>query len=82
MNEDILLIVEDNEVLRKGLREMLEGEGFEIYTASNGEDALELMKETRPALILSDINMPKMDGFEFFNAVRASMNGWLFLSSS
>jgi putative two-component system response regulator len=76
MKEDIVLIVEDNDVLREGLKEMLAGEGFNSLTASDGREALEIMETTRPALILSDINMPEMDGFEFFNAVRARQE-WL-----
>jgi putative two-component system response regulator len=71
MTDDIILIVEDNELLRDGLRDILKGENFNTYTASNGIEALEIMENVRPALILSDINMPEMDGFEFYNAVRA-----------
>ena len=71
MDGDIVLIVEDNKYLREGLRDMLKGEGYHTLTAGNGLEALDLMGEIQPALILSDINMPEMDGFEFFNAVRA-----------
>lgn len=71
MDGDIILIVEDNKYLREGLSEMLRVEGFNALTAENGQEALEIMGEIRPALILSDINMPEMDGFEFFNALRS-----------
>lgn len=70
MNEDIVLIVEDNVVMGEGLKEMLEEQGFQVYNAEDGIEALELMAKVQPALIISDINMPRMDGFEFFSAVR------------
>ncbi len=71
MSKETLLIVDDNRVLREGLSEMLSIEGFSIRTASNGLEALELMREFSPDLIISDITMPEMDGYSFFNAVRA-----------
>ncbi|HEX9616240.1 MAG TPA: HD domain-containing phosphohydrolase [Anaerolineales bacterium] len=70
MNQETLLIVEDNPVLREGLQEMLELEGFNIMTASNGREALEKMAGLSPDLILSDIAMPEMDGYAFFRAIR------------
>jgi putative two-component system response regulator len=70
LNNETLLIVEDNPVLREGLQEMLELEGFNIQTASNGREALEKMASFTPDLILSDIAMPEMDGYAFFKAVR------------
>lgn len=76
MHREILLIVEDNQVLREGLDEMLGLEGFAVYTAANGREALEKMSAIQPDLILSDIAMPVMDGFEFFRAVR-SRPEWL-----
>ena len=71
MNRETLLIVEDNHALREGLGEMLSLEGFTIVTAINGRDALEKMNGLAPDLILSDISMPEMDGYEFFRAVRS-----------
>jgi putative two-component system response regulator len=70
MNQEIILIVEDNPILREGLQEMLELEGLRVFTAVNGRRALEEMDEITPDLILSDIAMPEMDGYEFFRAVR------------
>lgn len=65
-----LLIVEDNHDLRNGLRDMLAFEGYEVIVAANGQQALEQMDRTLPDLIISDISMPQMDGYDFFNAVR------------
>jgi len=70
MGKEIILIVEDNEVLREGLHMLIEAEGFKVISAQHGLDALNQMKETCPNLILSDISMPEMDGFEFYEAIR------------
>ena len=70
MSKETLLIVEDNDTLRDGLREMLGLEGFAVVTAANGNEALGRMSTITPDLILSDIAMPVMDGIEFFSAVR------------
>ncbi len=70
MSQETLLVVEDNHALREGLREMLGLEGFMVYTAANGREALEKMKTINPDLILSDISMPEMDGYTFFRSVR------------
>jgi putative two-component system response regulator len=71
MSQEIILIVEDNPVLREGLQEMLELEGFSIQSASNGREALDhMVSHQHPDLILSDIAMPEMDGLTFFREVR------------
>ena len=71
MSQETILIVEDNPILREGLQEMLELDGFAVFTASNGQQALDEMANRKPDLILSDIAMPVMDGHAFFRAVRA-----------
>lgn len=71
MNQETLLIVEDNDMLRDGLREILEVEGFAVRAASNGLHALSLLESFSPDLIVSDIVMPEMDGYRFFEAVRS-----------
>jgi putative two-component system response regulator len=70
MSRETILIVEDNPILREGLQEMLELEGFGVFTASNGQQALDEMNDRSPDLILSDIAMPIMDGYTFFRSVR------------
>jgi putative two-component system response regulator len=71
MDKETLLIVEDNHILRNGLKELLEQEGFTVLTAGNGQEGLEQMVITSPDLILSDIAMPIMDGYAFCKEVRA-----------
>lgn len=70
MAGETILIVEDNDVLRQGLQALLEAEGYSVSTALHGLDALDVMKTIHPDLILSDIAMPEMDGFTFFDTVR------------
>jgi putative two-component system response regulator len=71
MANETLLVVDDNEALREGLSEMLSFEGFTVLTSENGLEALEKMQVVSPDLIISDITMPQMDGYSFFNAVRS-----------
>jgi putative two-component system response regulator len=64
---------------------ILEGEGFEIHPAKNGRQALELFMNLTPDLIISDIMMPEMDGYELLKSVRNLPNGvtvpFLFLTA-
>jgi putative two-component system response regulator len=82
---DTLLIVDDNEDLRIGLKDILTFEGFEVHLAVNGRHALELMHSLRPDLIISDIGMPEMDGYAFYDALRSQPDGitipFIFLSA-
>lgn len=75
-NKETILIVEDNQILREGLRDILSYEGFSIFTAVHGQDALDQMRTITPDLILSDISMPEMDGITFFKSVR-SHSDWV-----
>jgi len=59
-----ILLVEDEPTLQKTLSIALQQEGYEIKNALDGEIGLALAKETKPDLILLDLIMPKMDGFE------------------
>ena len=70
MNKQRILVVEDHHLLQEAMQEILETDGFEVLTAGDGLAALDLMQETCPDLILSDIMMPQMDGYEFYKKVR------------
>jgi len=70
MANETILVVEDNDMLRDGLCEMLAYEGFNVLTARNGEEGLEQLSLRTPSLIVSDVTMPFMDGYSFYNAVR------------
>lgn len=58
-----LLLVEDNELSRDMLSRRLQRAGFEVITAADGEQALQLMRSLGPALVLMDMSLPVMDGW-------------------
>lgn len=66
----MILVVEDSQEMRDLVRAYLEAEGHSVETAENGKQAMNLVTEILPDLILSDIMMPRMDGFALFEAVR------------
>ncbi len=66
-----VLIVDDSLTVRKITGRLLEREGYRVLTAKDGVDGLEKLIETIPDVILSDIEMPRMDGFDFVRNVRA-----------
>jgi DNA-binding response OmpR family regulator len=59
-----ILLVEDDKNQRLLYEMELRQEGYEVVTASNGKEALEIIKEKLPDIIIMDINMPKMDGID------------------
>jgi CheY-like chemotaxis protein len=60
-----VLVVDDDDEVRQLLRRMLEPEGYAVVEAENGRVALERLDDVRPSVILLDLMMPEMDGFEF-----------------
>jgi CheY-like chemotaxis protein len=65
-----ILVVEDDADTRRWLSRALEGEGWQVAEAENGRVALERLVETPPDLIVLDLMMPEMDGFEFLSQLR------------
>jgi two-component system cell cycle response regulator DivK len=66
-----VLIVDDNPINLKLLRLALKGAGYEIRTAIDALDALEVLKSFRPSLVLMDLQMPGMDGLELTRRLKA-----------
>ncbi len=66
-----IMIVDDDKTTRKLLGLFLKSKGFEVVHAENGLDGLEKLGSENVNLIISDLNMPYMDGIEFVKAVRA-----------
>jgi len=67
-----LLVVDDEPNLLRAVAACLRGEGFEVVTARSGAEALVRVAETVPDLIVSDIRMPGMDGYQLARQLRAS----------
>jgi len=66
-----ILVVEDDTALLEGLRDILMLAGYQVTTAANGVEGLAALEHGLPDLILSDIMMPKLDGYQFYAQVRA-----------
>jgi CheY-like chemotaxis protein len=66
----ILLFIEDESVIHKTLSDVLGGEKYEIVSALDGEIGLRMAQEKRPDLILLDLVMPKMNGFEVLKKLK------------
>jgi CheY-like chemotaxis protein len=65
-----ILVVDDDEAVRETLVMVLRSEGYDVNTAMNGFDALLQIKRTLPSILISDLNMPEMSGFELLSVVR------------
>ncbi|MCL2719562.1 MAG: response regulator, partial [Lachnospiraceae bacterium] len=70
-NKNIVLIIDDETANIIALTNILSPE-YEVYAAKNGKDAIELAKENLPDLILLDVIMPDMDGYEVISALKNS----------
>ncbi|MFZ2103601.1 MAG: response regulator [Oricola sp.] len=65
-----ILTVDDSRTMREMLRHTLANAGFEVVTAEDGADGIQKLRESQPDVVITDINMPVMDGFEFIENVR------------
>ncbi len=70
LNNLKILYVEDDELARDEVKEFLEFEVGEVKVASNGEEGLKLFKEFNPHMVITDINMPKMNGLEMAKKIK------------
>ncbi|QNX88218.1 hybrid sensor histidine kinase/response regulator [Acinetobacter seifertii] len=66
----LVMIVDDSVTVRKVTSRLLERQGYDVVTAKDGVDAIEQLENIKPDLMLLDIEMPRMDGFEVLNLVR------------
>ena len=71
MKQRNVLIVDDNPMNMKLVRVLLTGEGYEVRTAADALEALDILKEWRPLLILMDIQLPGIDGLELTRRLKA-----------
>ncbi len=72
MEKVIILLVEDDVALLEGMSDTLEMQGYKTIQATDGRKGLEVLQQVQPDLIISDIMMPEMDGYEFHRAVASS----------
>lgn len=70
MSQDKVLIVDDEEHIRELIKYNLEKEDYKIFCAENGIEALEIAKEKKPTLILLDVMLPQMDGYDVCKEIR------------
>jgi two-component system chemotaxis response regulator CheY len=67
-----ILTVDDSRTMRQMLELTLTSAGFEVVQASDGVEGLQTLESSNPDVIVTDINMPRMDGFEFIEGVRTN----------
>jgi CheY-like chemotaxis protein len=69
-SKHLILLVDDELVIRESMALLLSASGYDVTTAENGFDALSRLSKVTPDIIISDLNMPRMSGFEFLSVVR------------
>ena len=70
-----ILVTDDEPNIVRLIQVNLERQGFQVETANNGAQALEKIRANRPDLLVSDVMMPEMDGFEFLARLRSTKDG-------
>jgi len=70
----LILVVDDSITVRRVTQRLLKREGYRVVTAADGLQALERLQEEKPSVVLSDIEMPRMDGFDLVRNIRADAN--------
>ena len=82
MNSEKILIIEDEENILEAVKYTLTQEGYDVFTSVDGEDGLEKAQEIKPDLVLLDVMLPKMDGFEVCRILRKDLEMPVFMISA
>ena len=69
-----LLLVDDDREIIDALKPRLQREGYDVFTAFDGEEGLKMVKDCNPDIILLDLLMPKLNGFDVLKEIRTNMN--------
>lgn len=69
-----VLAIDDSRTIRNLLRVSLEGAGFEFHSACDGQEGVDVFPDVDPDVVITDINMPKMDGFGVIDTLRTGPN--------
>ena len=81
-----VLIIEDQEEIRENLSELLEMSNFEVITAANGKNGFDRLQSERPDIVLCDVSMPIMDGYEVLKQAKENVKTtaipFVFISAS
>ncbi len=79
-----VLLIEDNQNIRENIEELLELSNYEVMTANNGQEGVEAIQSRKPDLILCDVHMPKMNGYQVLEYVKSKPTEipFVFITSS
>jgi len=72
MGNETILVVDDDPIIRKSLRELLRLEGYDVDTAADGNEALKRLEQSPVDVVLTDVKMPAVDGFQLLAKIKAS----------
>ena len=72
-SKNTILVIDDDDNLREILSVGLEKDGHQVVTAQNGQEGIERFEECHPNLIILDVNMPVMDGYNFYANIREKL---------
>ena len=79
---DGILVIDDEPVLRTTFKHMLEEEGYRVWVAKNGREGLQLFRENRPEIVITDLVMPISDGFAMIDSLRRECPGLPIIAMS
>ena len=82
MSGEKILVIEDEENILEAIKYSLTRESYEVYGATDGEKGLEMAQEIRPDLVVLDVMLPRMDGFEVCRILRRDMSMPVFMLSA
>ena len=68
--ENVIFVIDDDEIIRRSCEQILQKSGYRVETFGNGHEGIERLKQVRPPLLVVDIKMPELDGFEVIKIVR------------